>query len=178
MRKLYDENIIDQVKNLIDIDSIKKRGYKMKQIRNVPDWENYVSNEYLDGCIERDEGLNTSRDKNLYSFPKEFSEKLIPIVEELYPDNKVTPSGYFYYPPTGFCSWHTNFEAPYERLYITYSSEEKKSFFRYYQDGKVITDYDDKGITFRQFKTPSTKPYFWHCVGSECDRFSFGYRIS
>ena len=24
---------------------------------------------------------------------------------------------------------------------------------------------------------PSTRPYFWHCVGSTCNRFSFGFRI-
>ena len=42
----------------------------------------------------------------------------------------------------------------------------------------MITDYDNKGITVRQFKVTDKPPYFWHCVGSECDRVSFGYTLN
>ena len=74
--------------------------------------------------------------------------------------------------------WHTNHDNPLERVYITYATEERKSFFRYIDNGKMITDYDNKGITVRQFKV-TDKPYiFWHCVGSECDRVSFGYTLN
>ncbi len=93
---------------------------------------------------------------------------------------KVDKRGAFYYPPTGFMGWHTNCGTPGERFYITWASEDKKSFFRYYDDEKdeIITDYDDKGLTIRQFTIPTGKPYFWHCVGSECDRFSFGFLVN
>ena len=76
--------------------------------------------------------------------------------------------------------WHTNFKYPCKRLYITYASEDKKSFFRYRdpETGEIITDYDDKGITIRQFYVSRKPPYFWHCVGSDCIRISLGYRIN
>ena len=73
--------------------------------------------------------------------------------------------------------WHTNYKMPEERVYITYASEQGKSFFRYLEGDKVITDYDDKGLTVRRFAVSSKRPYFWHCAGSDCDRFSFGYRL-
>ena len=76
--------------------------------------------------------------------------------------------------------WHTNYDQPGHRLYITYSSENNKSFFRYRNRGEnqIMTDYDDKGITIREFLVPYKKPYFWHCVGSECDRISFGFCLT
>ena len=98
-------------------------------------------------------------------------------MKELYPDRQVVGSGHYYYPKTGYMGWHTNSNQPDDRLYITYASEDKKSFFRYYVDGKVVTDYDNKGFNFRTFSLSDKEPYFWHCVGSECDRFSFGYRL-
>ena len=75
-------------------------------------------------------------------------------------------------------SWHTNNDNPTDRIYISHASEQGKSFFRYYKDGKVITDYDDKGITVRRFTATGTKPYFWHCVGSQCDRVSIGFQLA
>jgi len=72
---------------------------------------------------------------------------------------------------------NTNYKSPGKRLYVTYASEDKKSFFRYRdpETKEIITDYDDKGITTRQFYVPKKSPYFWHCVGSDCTRVSFGY---
>ena len=73
--------------------------------------------------------------------------------------------------------WHTNSSQPDEHLYIVYASEDKESFFRYYQDDEVITHYDNKGLNIRTFKATDQRPFFWHCVGSNCDRYSFGYRL-
>ena len=99
------------------------------------------------------------------------------LVQSAFPKKRVQLSGDFYYPPTGFMGWHTNNDQPYDRVYINYASADKKSFFRYLKDGEVITDYDDKGITIREFDIPKPPDYFWHCVGSECDRYTFGFRI-
>ncbi len=77
----------------------------------------------------------------------------------------------------GFDGWQTGHEMPFERLYVDYTPEINKSFFRYYKDGKVITDWDSEKIIIRRFKCPQKKPYFWHCVGSETDRISFGFRL-
>ena len=41
----------------------------------------------------------------------------------------------------------------------------------------MITDYDNMGLNFRTFSVAKERPYFWHCVGSNCDRFSFGYKL-
>ena len=59
-----------------------------------------------------------------------------------------------------------------------FQNSRKSAFFRYYKDGKVITDYDDKGVTVRRFTATGTKPYFWHCVGSQCDRVSIGFQLA
>ena len=94
--------------------------------------------------------------------------------------DRVETSGHFIYPPTGYMGWHTNHTNPCTRLYITYATEDNKSFFRY-RDRKtkeIITDYDNKGLTIREFFIPKHKPYFWHCVGSMCNRISFGFRIN
>ena len=72
---------------------------------------------------------------------------------------------------------YTNHLDPCKRLYIVYADEDKRSFFKYEEDGKIITDFDDQGLTIREFDIPGSKPYFWHCVGSTCNRFSFGFRI-
>ena len=55
--------------------------------------------------------------------------------------------------------------------------EDKKSFFRYLENGEIITCYDNKGITIREFNIPRPPNFFWHCVGSKCNRYSFGFKI-
>ena len=57
-------------------------------------------------------------------------------------------------------------------------SHENKSFFRYLdENGKIVTDYDDKGATLRLFNIPEEPLHFWHCVGSDCDRYSIGFKL-
>tara|TARA_B100001094_G_scaffold140981_2_gene136630 strand:+ start:9971 stop:10519 length:549 start_codon:yes stop_codon:yes gene_type:complete len=144
-------------------------------IKANKEWEANVSEEALSSVINQD--INTAETKNFYKFSAEISNKLLHILKELYPDNSIYSSGHFYYPPTGFMGWHTNYKMPEERIYITYASEQEKSFFRYLEGDKVITDYDDQGLTVRRFSVSNKRPYFWHCAGSDCDRFSFGYRL-
>lgn len=155
-----------------NLESIKKASTTSP----TPNWQYYTSETYLMSII--DDEVPKNRNSNLSRCKVETPAKLIKeIVQNIYPDNYIWCSGSFYYPPTGYMSWHTNHDDPAERLYITYASEENKSFFRYYKDGKVITDYDKKGITVRKFQCPGTRPYFWHCVGSECDRISIGFTL-
>ena len=145
---------------------------------HVSDWEDYVSKEYLLDCIGRDIPKNECNNFfRLYSYTS-IHDQLINVVKNFYPGYEVKSSGDFHYPKTGYMGWHTNHDNPLERVYITYATEERKSFFRYIENGKMITDYDNKGITVRQFKVTDKPPYFWHCVGSECDRLSFGYTLN
>tara|TARA_Y100001972_G_C7594759_1_gene298105 strand:- start:217 stop:786 length:570 start_codon:yes stop_codon:yes gene_type:complete len=104
-------------------------------------------------------------------------EDLLKILEEIYPSTSISMSGSFYYPDTGYMGWHTNYQEPCKRLYMVYADMANRSFFRYQEKRKIITDFDDKGLTIREFDISGTKPYFWHCVGSTCNRFSFGFRI-
>ena len=169
----YDISIFDEIltKSFIRecMDSADVNDYSFQ-----PDW---VSK--LDNCCF-DDTINISNEKNLMKFDKKFADKLLSNVKNMIGHDNVETSGHFIYPPTGYMGWHTNHTNPCTRLYITYATEDKKSFFRY-RDRKtkeIITDYDNKGLTIREFFIPKHKPYFWHCVGSMCDRISFGFRIN
>jgi hypothetical protein len=140
-------------------------------------WEDLLSEQFLmRHGIDNDIMIAEYQRKLKIKYLK-LGDILMPDVKNLYPDRKVDKSGAFYYPESGYVSWHTDSEDTCDRLYITWASEENKSFFRYYNGKEVITDLDNQGITMRQFTSNSNKPYFWHCVGSECDRISLGYRL-
>ena len=143
---------------------------------SIPNWKDYLSKDTLLSMIN--EEVPKNKTSNLSRCNIEVPGKEIKaLVQEAYPDKFVWCSGYFYYPPTGYMGWHTNHDNPGIRIYITYSSEANKSFFKYYKDGEIVTDYDKKGITIRQFQCPGSRPYYWHCVGSECDRVSVGFTV-
>jgi hypothetical protein len=146
-------------------------------VKTVADWKSHISTESLERTIDND--IPVSKDDNLINFSHlNISQKLVHVIQKEFPKNYVNVSGYFHYPNTGYMSWHTNADVPCKRLYITWTREANKSFFRYYKDGEVITDYDDAGLTFRIFDITDKPPYLWHCVGSETDRLSFGFRIT
>lgn len=102
------------------------------------------------------------------------------IVKELsYIFNKhsIVLSGQFYYHKGDFLSWHTNMNEPGLRLYITHVPVEGKSFFKYQcEDGPIVTTYDKKGWSYRLFEVTEENP-LWHCVYSDTDRLSIGFRI-
>lgn len=106
-----------------------------------------------------------------------FTNKFTHLIQELYPNNAIKPSGFYLYPKSGFMSWHTNSNMPCKRVYITYADQGNESFFRYWDGANIITDYDNGGITIREFDIPTLPNKFWHCVGSNCNRFSFGFKI-
>ena len=170
----FDESSSNEILQIFEkyIQQIKDSS----NIKNIPNWEDYLSKDYLMLLIDKEVPKNINSNLSRLNI-----ESLLPsikkVVQEVYPDNFLWCSGYFYYPPTGYMGWHTNHDDPAVRLYINYASEDNKSFFRYYHNGKIITDYDRKGINIRKFKCPDKKPYFWHCVGSECDRISIGFTI-
>lgn len=138
-------------------------------------WHHYVSPEWLFACLDDD--VCVASERNYFSFSRAESDGFIHIMKRLYPGYSIYSSGHFYYPKTGYMGWHTNSSQPDKHVYIVYASEDKQSFFRYYKDDEVITHYDDKGLNIREFDATAERPFFWHCVGSECDRFSFGFRL-
>lgn len=164
----------------IEAEKIIKKNYRsmllntrLEGARTVKDWADNLT-------LERLYSSNVSRCKesNLSSFPHlKVTRQMESIIRKEFPDKRVRSTGYFHYPPTGFMGWHTNANDPGDRLYISWCNEGGKSFFRYIEDGKLVTDYDDEGLTARYFKVTGEEPLFWHCVGSETDRLSFGYLI-
>jgi hypothetical protein len=142
-------------------------------------WEHNISADSLMSVISGN--VDVSNNCNLISFSKlAITEKLIHVVQREFPTRTVKPSGFFHYPKTGYMGWHTNSDSPGCRLYITYADVRGESFFRYkdIESGEVITDYDDVGLTFREFTVYEKPPYLWHSVGSNCNRFSFGFIIT
>tara|TARA_Y100001963_G_scaffold37529_1_gene52441 strand:+ start:845 stop:1972 length:1128 start_codon:yes stop_codon:yes gene_type:complete len=190
IRNPFNENEVDiLLKYIVPIckDVKQYAWYQNDQKRTIietPKWKDEVNRDALIKRYNRKDPLNTNDSSNLFRISSETFRleepftKIAKVMEDKY---KAYPylRGAFYYPPTGYMGWHTNCNTPGERFYITWASEDKKSFFRYYdyEKDEVVTDYDDQGLTVRQFKVPESAPYFWHCVGSECDRFSFGFML-
>ena len=154
-------------------------------LKEDPDWESRISESALKKYIELDIIPDTPENGNRHNFSSNVlhmerqDATMRKMIKKYAPHSQIVHSNHLLYPKTGWMGWHTNFDASCERIYITYASEDKKSFFRYYdyEKDKIITDYDNKGITVRRFNITSSEPYFWHCVGSECDRFSYGFRL-
>ena len=95
----------------------------------------------------------------------------------LFPKSKLLSiSGRFHYPPKGFMGWHTNSNMAGWRAYATWCEEGDKSFFRYFDKNKMVTEQEKQGWNFRAFKVTKEKLY-WHCVYTETNRFSFGFRF-
>lgn len=174
-RNPFGSEVITQLESIFEnsLDEIRKSS----NAQVADDWEEFLSEKKLLSLIDFDVPKNMNKNLSRVSVEKP-AKKIKGIIESLFPGLFVGCSGWFYYPKTGYMGWHTNHDSPTDRIYVTYSSEAKKSFFRYYEDGKVVTDYDDKGITVRRFTARGTKPYFWHCVGSDCDRVSIGFQIA
>lgn len=139
----------------------------------VKDWADKLTLEYLSSS-----NVSISNETNMVSFEGlGVTQQITQLIQKIFPKQVVRPTGFFHYPPTGYMGWHTNRNDPCKRLYLTWTNEANKSFFRYIKDDKVITDYDDKGLTSRLFEVTGEPPFLWHCVGSETDRLSFGFSI-
>ena len=173
LRNTYDKSTIEEIFNSDFINKClsesKNYNYKVK-----PNWQKSLEKEFFSEPIDGSRGNNNMKKLN------KVAESILSVVKKLVNSQNVVASGNFIYPPTGYMGWHTNYKSQGKRLYITYASEDKKSFFRYRdpETGEIITDCDDKGITIRQFYVSRKPPYFWHCVGSDCIRISLGYRIN
>ena len=75
--------------------------------------------------------------------------------------------------------WHTNSNATGLRCYINYS-ENGDSYFKYYdmEQNKTYTTQYNIGWSIRYFDVYNDpNKYFWHCVYSNTNRISIGFRI-
>ena len=102
------------------MDSVDVNGYSFQ-----PDWVKKLDIP----CF--DDNINVANDKNFMKFDKKFADKLLSNVKKIIGHDRVESSGHFIYPPTGYMGWHTNYTNPCTRLYITYVTEDKKSFLTF-----------------------------------------------
>lgn len=114
-------------------------------------------------------------DMNMVDMGRSIGLEVVQRVAKSFPGKCVNPSGHWYYPPDGYMGWHTNSDAPFERVYLVYS-DTGDSWFMYYDENGFTCHKDDPGWNVYQFTTPKD-PLFWHAVMSHCNRFSFGFKI-
>jgi len=110
---------------------------------------------------------------------QKYNSKFIYFLQKKFPSSSILLSGNFLYPKNGYMGWHTNADTPYLRCYITYS-ENGDSYFKYRNPNtkEIIIDRDNIGWTSRYFMISNkTEELFWHCVYSNTNRISIGYRI-
>jgi hypothetical protein len=141
--------------------------------------DNPVEEKYLFDAMKNPNDYQVSKHKKLIDFGNlNVSQKFLHIINEQFPNNSITVSGSYLYQPKSYMGWHTNSNVPFRRMYLTYVDKPNKSFFRYYDESskKIVTDYDNENINVRIFDI-CDKNLFWHCVYSECNRFSFGFKI-
>ena len=157
-RNPIDEDILEEIYYLIEpfIDVLKDNPTK----KVVPDWEKYVSKESLDEIYDKDVPKNLN--KNLIRVITRGGEP-VESIEHGWTLSKLR------FIDIAELEWLVQSAFPKKRV--------QKSFFRYYEDGQIVTDYDKMGMNARKFTCPGESPYFWHCVGSECDRISFGFQL-
>ena len=151
----------------------------------MPDWEDWIGRKRLMEIFEKGKLIDTAKDRHFPEIPwkgepvYEAQKAITEVLSKCYGTKVVKRNRAIWYNPTNFMGWHTNFRVPGTRIYLLYSTEENQSFFRYYnrETDEIITDYDDKGLTVRQFEVTDEDP-LWHCVGcGDCNRLSCGFML-
>lgn len=151
-------------------------NYKPEIVRKVSIGTPKLTEADLRDIISRSPDLSWNKDGMYYIMNVNYD--IANIGSELLPDKKfIIQTGKFYYPPGGFMGWHTNSGTEGYRVYATYCKEGEKSFFRYFLDGKIHTEWEQKGWNCRMFEVRKDSLY-WHCVWSDTDRYSFGFRYA
>ena len=131
-------------------------------------------------CGDLETGRSLAGNDNRFCFKRSQNRTLAKVKNKL---TEITgkywmDSGFFWYPPNGYCGWHTNSNSLGPRIYFAWADEDNESFFRYYNSdtGEIITEWDKKGMNVHQFEVSLEKPC-WHCVGSYSNRVSVGFKV-
>lgn len=161
---------------------------------NISTIKSIIESDVKDLCSDKKlfEIINTPSEKNsrfcndgqiiFLEHNKMLSKHLKSFLFYLYkkhPNSSIINSGFFYYPKNSHMGWHTNADDPYLRCYISYS-ESGDSFFKYYDQvlKKTVISYDVRGWNIRYFNIhKEPEKLFWHCVYSNTDRISVGFKI-
>ena len=121
------EPYIDEIKEIsLKVLAEVKYNASLVGLTENHDWDGFTSPEFLKR-IKSD--IPNSPFNYYVDFGGHIANKFMHILQKVYPDYDIHDAGYYYYPPTGYMSWHTNSNRPGKRLYITYSTG--NSSFRY-----------------------------------------------
>ena len=87
-----------------------------------------------------------------------------------------------WFKPKNYMGWHTNcrlVEDKDYRLYFVWCDEDNKSFFRWRDSktGKIHTKWEKKGWNLNWFQLGNCENPTWHCIYSDCNRFSIGFQV-
>jgi len=149
----------------------------------VTDIEKYLNENKLNDIIEKNKDLTKARfhksneNRSAYDFKLAKNYKIKNLINKTF-NNEYDYSGIFWYPVNGFCGWHTNSDAPGERIYVVWNEEDNKSFLRYkdIETGEIVTKWEKRGWQVNRFTIGSADKPFWHCIGTYTNRLSFGFR--
>ena len=158
----FEKSIRDIVKSIDPYVNMDERYNYFTSIEHLNEIKN------TDVCV----GINT----NLKEFPVSKNTSLIRFLLDIYPGHSIVPTGHFLYPVTGYMSWHTNSNLPGKRVYINYVDVVGRSGFKYVKNNTLFDSVDTESVTIREF-VPSEKDPLWHAVYSNCNRYSFGFRV-
>lgn len=182
-RERIEESFLNDFLN--DFKTLKIRN----EIQIEPNNEHKCSNENLFNILNQnkfnlfEKAQENSKLINLKikfgQFIKNYNSKFSYFLQNKFHNCSIVQSGYFLYPKNGYMGWHTNADTPYLRCYITYS-ENGDSYFKYRDPTtkEIIIDKDNVGWTSRYFNISDKEDeLLWHCVYSNTNRISIGYRI-
>lgn len=164
------------------IGEVQKNYSKLKD--KIPDEdelnrEEYISDAFLRQLIVSDTNIDRSIHGHLKIFLNlGYSRKLLHHLASTFPKHSIKATGGFLYEAGDFMGWHTNNNLPGYRMYITHCDEHNKSVFKYLdpRTNEVVSYVEPKGFTIKLFKI-TTEETLWHCVSSDCNRYSIGFYI-
>tara|TARA_B100001093_G_scaffold152047_1_gene144805 strand:+ start:1543 stop:2136 length:594 start_codon:yes stop_codon:yes gene_type:complete len=189
MMMMIDNTVTEAFKGMIDT-LFEESDRTFKDVRWNPtnrDLESILSKENLDTIIDRYGDTASAKhipgndnritfDRRIENF--DYLEDVTNAIAMSMDIELISSSGLFWYPPGGYCGWHTNNNREGERLYLAWAYESNKSFFRKWDSEKneIITEWDKEGLNIHRFTVSKENPC-WHCVGSHTNRFSLGFNL-
>ena len=150
--------------------------------------EKYISDEWLfeqilNGSVH---GHPTSSDAvevtDLdYDLKNELLDEIISLCSNVGGRSRAVSS---FYPENGYMGWHTNWNAPGLGILFSWSKAGDGCFKSYNDKTKNFEIYQDevgwnvKGVYMRDKQQGLNLGNSWHCVDTNCERFSVGFLLS
>lgn len=183
-------DIIDTFRSIPEYDD---EAYRLHTGRgNAENGKLYTSEEHLREMLARDPDKHKGYPEDAYSFqikpaaeknPEAFEEFMVrtkynlPMLLGAHSNALVS-----YYPPGGFVSWHTNWDAHAYQVLFTWS-ETGDGYFRYYdvQKDEIVHIPDVAGWQCRHYyfgRQDEPEHHCWHAAYTDCPRFTLAFKFA